>query len=146
MLKLKLPSWRRVKSVTLDIVFAPDTMTLRAILALASLLYGINLILASGTMSRTGFILMFNLMPNYVWSGLFLTHFVGLSWKFLAEKPKVGIALAVNSLGFFTWFLSTLAINIDVFNKYGTLAPSTSLEIVVCAFAGWALFRTGKRL
>ena len=130
-----------IMSVTRSIYWNADTTTIRLIIALSSLIWTFPLLFRHGIEKVPGFEVLFNLASPVQWAVGFMIHFVGISWRFLDPRPRIGWALAINSLGFALWFTSTAA----VVYALRSLTPGASLEVVVCMFSAWALYRTGLR-
>lgn len=132
---------RYIYTVCRGLFWHADTTTIRLILALASLVYATGLMLPGVDLSQPNFAIMRQTMCKEGWALLFFLHWLGMSWRFLDPKPRVGWALFINSFGLLVWTVSTFTIN----RSYPVYAPGTSLEIVVCLFSAWALLRTGLK-
>lgn len=132
---------QRVFLVTKELFWNADTTTIRLILALSSLLFTIGLMATGVDFNFVGYRVMKAMAPKEVWASLFFLHFLGLSWRFLDPIPRIGWALAINGFGLLIWVASTVAIN----SAFLRFVPGTSVELVLCCFAAWALFRTGLR-
>lgn len=132
---------KRIITITKHIYFNADTSTIRLVIAAASLIWSIELLINPHIYKVPGLELLFQMMGRFEWAFIFLLHFAGISWRFLDPRPRVIWALVVNALGFMLWCISTFA----VIYTLGSLTPGTSIEVIICIFAGWALYRTGLR-
>lgn len=146
------------------VIHVADTVTIRLLLAWASLFYAVCLVVPgffTGLVAFLRFLLFMPSMPpldpvpvferapyafmalipggEWTWAAFFTIHFLGVHWRIVDKRERVRWALAINCLGFCTWAYSTLSINLAV----GTIGPQTALEWVLVAFSGWALYRTG---
>lgn len=139
------PWWLYVKLVARAVFTAADTSTIRLILAWASLLYALVLVISmfvgQPTFSRPFFSIMAWFGNEWMWSTAFFLHFVGVHWRIFDINSRPNWALTINGFGFIIWFVSTLSTNLAA----QTLTPSTMLEWTMCAASAWALFRTGLK-
>jgi hypothetical protein len=131
----------RIKCVVRHVYFNADTSTIRLVIALASLLWSIELVLNSHISTVPGMEYLFQVAGRLQWAAIFLAHFIGICWRFVDPKPRVYWALLINAAGFMLWSMSTFSVIYDL----RSLTPGTSVELVICIFAGWALYRTGLR-
>lgn len=131
----------RYWSAIVQIVFhRADTLTVRLLLANASIIWGIGAILVPSTFLRNGYQIM-HVLPNWLWAALFMAHGVGVYWRIFDPKHRTGWALFVNGLGLAVWLLSTILINLAI----GDFVLGTSLEWIMCVASGWTMYRTGLK-
>jgi hypothetical protein len=131
--------WPYIKYVTITILRNADTVTIRVLLALASLGFASCLLLGDNVMLRPGYHLMRKVGNEVVWSALFALHFVGVLWRVYDPRERIGWALLVNAFGFVLWAVMTLCLNLAL----GSVTPGTALEWTLVCASGWALYRTG---
>jgi hypothetical protein len=119
------------------VFFYGDTVTVRAILMVASYLQAVGFFLPFGTMTRPYYADM-RFLPGWAWGVAFTLHGMWQWWRF-RSRPNMLLGFLVNLYGFLLWTFTTLL---------GTLAthtysPATALEwtVIVALFA--ALIRTG---
>lgn len=113
--------------------------TIRMVLALASLLWAVTILQHPQILLRPPYQYMPTVLPWWGWVVGFTLYFVGVFWRIYDSKSRVNLALAVNILGCLLWFTLTICVNLAA----GRFIPGTSLELVTCFFAAWALIRTG---
>ena len=121
------------------LVVEGDTTTIRVIMAIASLLYAIGLLVPIHTFARPSFAGMQALMPDWAWAVCFILHAVGVAWRLLDEVPRIAWAFAINAFGIAIWIMYTVLVTVTL----GQYTPSTAMEITVLAAAIVALVRTG---
>ena len=126
-------------AVSRSVFWHAHPTTIRMLLGLASLGWALCLIFDVRTVHNPVYRYMWATMPKGLWAVLFCAHFFGTYWRVFDPKPRVRWAIAVNMLGCALWFTLTIATNVAA----GTIIPGSCLEIVTCAFAAWALIRTG---
>lgn len=126
-------------------VHSSDTFTVRLLIAWASGLYAVALIVATlqglELFTRPVYALMATVGNEWAWATAFLLHWAGVHWRILDPKEKVWAGITVNFFGFVLWLYSTLCMNLAL----GYFPPSSALEWTIIAFAGWALYRTGLK-
>jgi len=122
------------------VLYEFETVTIRLILATASLFFGTALLSSNIPFSKEAYSIMAAVGDQWVWGPVFMTHFFLTMWRLHDPKSRPKCAVAVNALGVFLWGFSTLSINVAV----GYFAPSTAMEWVMVVLASWALFRTAK--
>lgn len=122
------------------VFYRGDTITVRLLLANASIAWAIIVMLLPETFNRHGWELM-RVFPHWSWALAFFLHGIGVYWRVFDSKQRTGWALAINGLGLAVWLLSTILINLAI----GTIAASTSLEWIMCFASAWALYRTGLK-
>jgi hypothetical protein len=125
--------------VSRSVFWQAHPTTIRLLLGLASLGWFLCIATDVRTLYNTNYRYMWSIMPMEVWGTLFFLHFVGTFWRIFDPAPRVRWALFFNMLGCFLWFTMTIATN----SAAGVVIPGSCLEIVTCAFAAWALIRTG---
>jgi len=137
---------RRGKSfvaITRRIFFTADTITIRLLLATASLGWAValmfNLVLLQPIMDRPAYVLLRWVASDWWWAAVFFMHFAGVTWRLYDPQSRPIWALAINAYGFLIWTFSTACITVAV----GTFVPGTALEWTMCAASAWALYRTG---
>lgn len=134
-----------INKVNKTLLWDQDTVTVRMILALASLLWSINAINhpeAFGQPAYSALRAFGSIYVTYkVWSALFFLHFFASTWRIYDPVERKTWALVVNAYGLFIWLLVTISMNCAV----GYVAVGTSVEWSLCMFASWALLRTGLR-
>jgi hypothetical protein len=132
--------------VTLARVFFwyADTTTIRLQLALASLVWAFGLLLGpcDGIQclgAGKGLRNLQAVATLNVWAMMFILHFVGVCWRLIDQRARPRWAIFVNAYGLAIWVYGTISIILGL----GRLTAGTSLELVTCFFAAWALCRTG---
>lgn len=127
------------------VFFTADTITVRLLLAWASIVYAMLLVYpvishGQSLFERPAYALM-AIVPGseWTWAALFLAHGLGVHWRALDPVERVNWGLFVNSLGVFTWTYSTLSLNVAL----GAVLPGTALEWIMVFSSSWALWRTG---
>lgn len=123
-----------------------DTTLVRVILGVASLVYGLNLLVhvvfdLPAVTDRPPYAMFRLLGGDLAWSGAFAVHGIGVVWRTLSPRSCIFCALVVNLYGFLLWACTTAALN------YGTgyMSPASSLEWTMVLFSGLALASTGLR-
>lgn len=128
-----------LKYVTLSILHNADTVTIRVILAMASLGFAACLLFGADVFERQGYHLVRKLGTEEWWSVLFVLHFLGVIWRVYDPVERIRWALVINAFGFALWAVMTLLINFSL----GAVTPGTALEWTLVFASGWALYRTG---
>lgn len=128
-----------MKYVTITILRNADTVTIRILLAMASVGFAGCLLLGNAVFARAGYHLMQKIGPEWFWAVLFMLHFFGVVWRLYDPVERIGWALIINSFGFVLWAVMTLCLNISL----GSITPGTALEWTLVFASGWALYRTG---
>lgn len=113
--------------------------TIRMVLALSSALFAGGMLITPDAMELKQYHMMMTIMPGWLWEVLLIVHFLGVFWRIFDAVPRVRWALAINILGCFLWFTITISVSLSV----GLFLPGSSPSVVICAFAAWALIRTG---
>lgn len=113
--------------------------TVRMLLGLASLGWALCLLVTPDILSNYPYQYMLLVMPWWGWAAGFLLYCAGVFWRIFDHTPRLRWALAINVLGCLLWFTLTICITL----KAGRFIPGSSLELVTCFFAAWALIRTG---
>ena len=113
--------------------------TIRMLLGLSSLLFAVIMLVNPAVAEMRQYTLMMAVMPGWLWVVGMLLHFVGVFWRIFDATPRVRWALAINLLGCYLWFTLTICVNVSM----GGIIPGSSLEVITCLFAAWALIRTG---
>lgn len=127
------------KYVTISILRNADTVTIRFLLGMASLIYTACLIGNSNIFDLPGYRLMNEMGSETFWAILFFAHYLGVVWRIYDPKERIGAALFINSFGFILWAVTTLFLNISI----GSVTPGTAMEWTLVFASGWALYRTG---
>lgn len=125
--------------VSRSVFWQAHPATIRMLMALASLSWALSILHYPAILTTPPYQYMPTVMPWWAWVTGFLLYFVGVFWRIYDHRPRVRIALAINILGFLLWFALTICVNLAA----GRFIPGTSLELVTCFFAAWALIRTG---
>jgi hypothetical protein len=125
--------------VSRSVFWQAHPTTVRMLLGLASLGWALCIICNPAVVDLPQYRLMMQVMPSWLWSTLFAAHFVGVFWRIFDHTPRIRWALAINFIGCYLWFTLTICINLAA----GYFIPGSCLEAVTCAFAAWALVRTG---
>lgn len=125
--------WTTFKTV----FFLGDTVTVRAILMVASLGQAVGFYLPLHTIDRPYFADM-RWLPAWAWGSLYMLHAAGQWWRF-RSGPNMVAGFVVNFYGFLLWTFTTL---LGCFAS-GTYSPTTALEWTVITVLGVALIRTG---
>lgn len=136
----KIEHFHRVNMIILS---QTGTVTIRVLLAGASLLFGLLLLFGAHgntfAMSPLAYGLMAVVTTEKVWAALFILHFFGVAWRVYDPISRPYWAIAVNSFGLFVWGFSTLLINLSI----DRITPSTGCEWMMVLASAWALFKTG---
>lgn len=131
--------WPYAKYVTLTVFRNADTVTIRLLLAMASLGFAVCLVAGDNVFERQGYHFMNKFAGEWTWASLLIVHFVGVIWRVYDPVERIGWALLINALGFVLWAVMTLFINLSL----GSITPGTALEWTLVFASGWALYRTG---
>lgn len=131
--------WPWCRYVTTGIIKHADTLTIRLLLATASLGVAVCLAFGHDVMSRHGYEILRQGGPAQMWAAGFVLHFAGVVWRVYDFQPRPRWALCINFFGFSIWALWTLGLNVAL----GGVTPGTALEWTLVAASGWALYRTG---
>lgn len=131
----------RAKTVSRIVFWNADTLTVRLIMANASILWALALVVDPTTFMRHGYEIMKTYGNEYEWAAAFFLHGIGVYWRLFDIKARPTWALIINAWGLGVWLLSTLAINLAI----KTLPASACLEWVLCFFSAWALYKTGLK-
>lgn len=131
--------WPYMRYVTLTIFRNADTVTIRLLLAVASIGFAACLVLGDGVFDRPGYHLMRKFGNEWFWATLFVLHYLGVVWRLYDPVERIGWAIVVNSFGFVIWAIMTLCLNLSL----GSVTPGTALEWTLVFASGWALYRTG---
>lgn len=128
--------------LTKRIVRETHTLTIRMLLAASS--FGAALVILGyelfgrGLFARHGYEVMQIFGNEWVWAGAFLMHFAGVVWRVYEPRSRPAWGFAVNALGVALWAVKSFSVAWAL--KAVTLA--TPMELAVCCFALWVLFRT----
>lgn len=125
--------------VTISVFRNADTVTIRLLLAMASIGFAACLVLGDNVFERQGYHLMSKFGNEWWWAVLLVLHFLGVIWRVYDPIERIGWGLVINSLGFALWAVMTLFINLSL----GAVTPGTALEWTLVFASGWALYRTG---
>lgn len=130
----------RVCTISRKVFWEADTTTIRMSLALASMGWVYSLLARHDLLQTYPYQIMGAIAPASIWASLFTLYFIGVFWRIFDPVRRVRWALAINALGVLLWITVTLCLNL----RTGRFVPGSSLEIVTCLFAGWAMIRTGN--
>lgn len=133
-----VPFWPWFRYVTTRIIKHADALTIRLLLATASLFVAVCLAFNMHVMERHGYEVL-RVLPAEVWAALFLLHFGGVVWRTYDYVGRPKWAICINFFGFTVWAVWTLGLNVAL----GGVTPGTALEWTLVAASGWALYRTG---
>jgi hypothetical protein len=131
------PTMRSNWATFRTVFFYGDTVTVRALLMVASLGQAVGFWLPLGTMDRPYFQDM-RFWPGWVWGTLYTTHAAAQWWRFRAPANRLA-GFMVNLYGFCLWTFTTLLGSFAT----RTYSPATALEWTVIAAMFFALIRTG---
>lgn len=135
-----LTHWLAFKDTFYLVFFGADTVTIRIILAWASLISAGALFFDGDKFQLPAYEVVSRFGSEQAWAFYFFVHFVGVHWRiFERSKSRPKWALAINTWGFSVWFVSTVGVVWSV----GTLGIPTSIAATMCAASAWSLFRTG---
>lgn len=126
------------KGIVELVFYRADTLTVRLLLANASILWAFGVMVFPAAFTRRGWEIM-SVVPHWIWAVAFLLHGIGVYWRIFESAQRIKWALAINALGLAVWLLSTVLINVAM----GEFAVGTSLEWIMCFASAWALYRTG---
>lgn len=131
-------AWVRSQWETFRAVFfMGDTVTIRALLMVASIGQAIGFILPLHTLDRPYFLDM-RFLPGAAWAGLYTAHAAGQWWRFRSGENRLA-GFLVNLYGFVLWTFTT---SLGAFAT-GTYSPATALEWTVIVALFFAMIRTG---
>lgn len=116
-----------------------DTHTIRVLMAVASIIFGVGLWLPLGMFQRLPFAGMAEVMGEFQWGVLFVLHGVLVFWRTFDPVPRRWWAFWINAYGLVLWILYVGLVN----KASGTFTIGTSMEITVLLAAFVALVRTG---
>lgn len=119
------------------VFFYGDTVTVRALLMVASAAQALGFWLPLGTMDRPYFANM-RFLPSWAWGLMYMFHAAGQWWRF-RSGPNAAAGFLVNLYGFVLWTFTTL---LGTFATHG-YSPATALEWTCMAALFMALIRTG---
>lgn len=122
------------------LLFQHDAVTIRWILATASIFYAAALVSSNIPFTREAYSIMAAVGEQWFWAGAFFAHFAGTYWRMMDPVPRPRPALIINAYGVFIWAFMTISLNV----ASGYWAPGTALECVMVGLSAWALFRTAK--
>lgn len=119
-----------------------DTITVRYVMALASLIFSVFLMLSSSSMSPKAYDLMEWVGPRWLWSAIFIAY-GAVTIKLVWDDVKRGIHRAranlwTNLYGFVIWSFCMLS----VWWSAGYLPPLTAVYLVMIPLLGWAAYKT----
>jgi hypothetical protein len=142
---MKRPFTQHLKLTGLRLFWDMDTTTVRLILGISSYLWGISGLIAPRTFNLKALTLMSAMAPWWTWCTLFIIHGVLVTWRFIDPKPRPRAALLVNTYGFLVWTTTTFmgSLSLSALEPSYAVNPLMAVEMVLCVFAGWALYRTG---
>lgn len=114
-----------------------DTVTIRALLMVASAMQTVGFWLPLGTLERPAYVNM-TIAPGWLWGALFLAHAAAQWWRFRSGPNRL-MGFIVNLYGFVLWTFTTLLGTFAI----GAYSPTSALEwtTIVALFA--TLVRTG---
>lgn len=133
------PAISGIRDISRRIFWHAHPTTIRMLLGLSSLLYALAMFINPSVLQLPHYRIMMQIMPMWLWIALMVTHFIGVFWRVFDTRPRVRWAIAINVLGCYLWFTLTIATNLSM----GRFIPGSSLEVITCLFAAWALIRTG---
>lgn len=142
-------AWR----LTREVLYYADTSTVRWLMAFASFVWGLELLVDPTTFWRPVYRLMVTLAeipiawlhlgsvltPQVAWGLAFIAYALASYWRIYEGRPRRGWGLAVNLSGFALWFSSTLAMTFSL----PVFAPAMALEWVVSVQLLLVAIRTG---
>lgn len=129
-----------INMVNHTLLFKQDTVTIRMILAFASLLWGAAMLAWPQSFALPAYRVMAAFCANpKIWAFLFILHYFGVLWRIYDPTRRPTAALVVNSYGLAIWLFVTVCINLSI----GFVSAGTATEWAMCAFAAWSLYRTG---
>lgn len=133
----------RWKIITRMVTLEADKTTIRVLLGTASFVWAAilfcNVMLGRHIMERPAYEILRLFGNDWAWMGYFMIHFVGVLWRTYTARKCIACALLVNTYGCAIWAYTTIAIN----SAIDFMSPTFGLEIVVCIYAGLALYGTG---
>lgn len=126
---------------TFQLVFLrADTVTIRLLLAWASLFSAISLVFDPTKFKSPAYAVVANFGDEHAWAIYFLIHWAGVHWRvFERTRSRPKWALAINIWGFSLWFISSVGVSWSV----GNVGINTSLGLTMCIASAWSLYRTG---
>lgn len=125
--------------VTVRFVFTQaDTIAVRLMLANMSLVWAFMLVVAGYQLDNSPYRPLSQLGSGCAWGAAFAVHGLGVYWRLFDPKERLTWSLIFNTIGFVTWFLLILSVDL----KYGKTDPASAMEWVICATLAWVLCRT----
>jgi hypothetical protein len=121
-----------------SLLFESDTVTIRTILATASLFFGASVMSSSIPFTKDAYSIMAVIGNEWFWGGVFIAHFISTMWLLQAPGSNPKASIVINSYGAFIWFYYTVSVVVAV----GYWPPSIAMESVVGLLAFWSLIRT----
>lgn len=130
-----------IRTICRRIFWQADTQILHLILASASLLWAISLPLLIPPPATPPFRLMWEAASPQAWAVLFALHVVGMNFCLFCKSDVPRCKTIVQFYGAILWISTTLIMNVSV----GRFTPSSALEVVMCGFIVWSIFRAGVK-
>jgi len=130
---------KHIKKTVGRLFWRSETELLHLILATASLGWFIALLALDPPNNAPAFRLMYSAAAPWQWSILFLLHVVGFNVCLFAMKERPRCKTVIQFYGVTLW----ISITALQFVSLGRFTPSSALEVVICGFAVWAIFRAG---
>lgn len=119
-----------------------DTTTIRFLLAWASFVAGLGLLLDPDKFQLPAYSIIAEFGTERMWAVYFLLHWAGALWRiFEVTRSRPRCAVLINLFGFAIWFISTVGLAWAV----GSVGIPTAMAATLCAASAWALLRTGMQ-
>lgn len=128
-----------IKQTVTRMFWRSETELLHVILASGSLVWAILLLVLDPPYSSPAFRLMYAAAAPWQWAVLFIAHVIGFNICLFALKERPRCKTVVQFYGVLLWISTTVIQNFSI----GRFTPSSALEVVICVFAVWAIFRAG---
>lgn len=130
-----------IRSVARRLFWRADTQILHLMLASASLIWAISLVLLDPPKVTNAFNMMWLIAPPPVWSAFFLVHVIGMNFCLFWKDDTPRCKQAVQFYGALLWISVTVLQLVSI----GKFTPSSSLEVVAIGFIVWSIFRSGLK-
>lgn len=124
---------------TKTIFIEGDTNTIRVLLAVASLIFALDLWAPYPIFLRPYWQPLAAVASQTGWGLAFFLHFILVMWRQYDDTPRPLTAFLINAYGLLLWFVVTGMLT----QGTGNFAPTNSLELTVLLAGAVALVRTG---
>lgn len=140
---------RYLGAVCLRVFWYGDTVPIRVLMAVASLVFAALVLAYPDTFQRRAFVGMGTVVtqfeigraigPGVVWAFLFGLHGVGVFWRIVEARQRIAWAVAINWLGWFVWSTEIVLTSVSL----GEFPAGNALALPALLALSVALVRTG---